>query len=346
MRAVRVPRRNAEALRRALVRVDALDTTRVSSREGNSVAFPICADPPVQLDAFGAAIADVPETARRVSETPRDRVVREVRPSARPFVPRRWDRLGDVIVLRPPRPISEAPLRQIAAAFAHVLGAKAVVEERAITGPQRVPSVRLLWGRDTRTVHVEGGIAYALDPATVMFSSGNLRERMTLPRRVLPGEVVVDLFAGIGYFSIPIAIRARPSRVIACEENPVAFRFLQENIRRNRAWTVEPRLGDCDEVAPEGIADRVVMGLLRSGPYLRTAMRALRPEGGEVHYHEVVPSEAVGTRLTSRVEEAARKSGRTVVASSPRIVKSVAPRVLHAAVDARIGPKRVSIRAA
>lgn len=344
VRAVRVPRRNAEALRRALERAGALDRTRASRPEDGTVVFPVSEAPPLDLETFEATVVDVPETPRRSTETPRDRILARVSSAARPFVPRRWDRLGDVVVLRFPES-TDAPLREIARAFAEVLEAKAVVRERAIAGPWRTPEVDVLWGTDTRTVRVEGGIAFALDPAKVMLSSGNLPERLGIADRVADGEVVVDLFAGIGYFSIPIAVRANPSRVVACEANPEAFRFLEENVRRNRAWCVEPRLGDCREVAPEGVADRVVVGYLRSGPFLGTAMRTIAPSGGEVHVHAAVPTADASTPIRD-VTEAAVRAGRTVLAASSRRVKSVAPHLVHVAVDARIGPKRVSIGAA
>src|SRR2546427_462934 len=100
--------------------------------------------------------------------------------------PRRWERIGDVLVLRfPPGEPREAPT--IAKIFGTVLRARTVVQDvSGIHGPLRVPDVRLLWGNGTETVHVEGGIRYALDVARVMFSSGNLAERTGIADRVRP----------------------------------------------------------------------------------------------------------------------------------------------------------------
>src|SRR5207245_8854735 len=161
------------------------------------------------------------------------------------FVPRRWERIGDILVIRV-SPAARPHAKVIAAAFGEVLRVRTVVEDRSgIHGPMRTPDVRVLWGDGTETVHVEGGVRYALDVGRIMFSSGNLAERVALPARVRPGDVVVDLSAGIGYFARPIALRSRVRVVYARELKPFAFRYLTTTIRLNRATNVIPRLSDC-----------------------------------------------------------------------------------------------------
>src|SRR6266571_9126136 len=206
----------------------------------------------------------------RFMQTPRspyDAAVRGVPPELAPLVPRSYERIGDVALL----PLGELQFdtaRAIAAAYGRALGVHAVARRRGIHGPWRQPDVETLWGDGLETVHVEDGIRYKLDLGAVMFSSGNLAERMRMGRAVRPGETVVDLFAGIGYFALPMAVRGHAAKVVACEVSPVACRYLEENVRRNRAWVVEPRLGDCRQVAPSGVADRVVMGYLDGEAYL------------------------------------------------------------------------------
>jgi len=250
-----------------------------------------------------------------------------------PSIPRRYERIGDVILLKlAGRPVEAR--RRIAEAYGNVLHAKTVVEDRGIRGQWREPDIEVLWGGVTETVHIENGVRYRIDVGRVMFSSGNIAERIRMGRIVTPGETVVDLFAGIGHFAIPMAVHGKARRVVACEVNPVAFAYLEENVRLNRAWSVEPRLGDCRQTAPEGVADRVIMGYLQGESYLDVAMRAAK-DACVLHYHENVPVEE-DERPARRVDEAAAKAGVRASVLAVHRIKSYAPRVLHMVLDVRL----------
>jgi tRNA wybutosine-synthesizing protein 2 len=143
------------------------------------------------------------------------------------------------------------------------------------------------------------------------------------------------MFAGIGYFSIPMAVHSKPKKIMAIEINPESLNYLNENIRLNKVENIiEPVAGDCSIVTPCGIADRVIMGYLDGHEYLEHGIRALIP-GGILHYHEAVP-EAVEERPADRIVEAARQQGREVEIIASRRIKKYAPGVWHVVVDARV----------
>jgi tRNA wybutosine-synthesizing protein 2 len=159
------------------------------------------------------------------------------------------------------------------------------------SGYMRTPEYTIVAGTgDTVTTHVERGVRYRLDPLRVTFSGGNRSERIGMARRVRPGETVVDMFACVGQFSLPIA-KVDGVHVIAIEVNPIAYEFLVENILLNGVQgIVQPVFGDCRTEHPVNAADRVVMGYLHNTiEYLPHALEALSDGGGHIHMHQAVP---------------------------------------------------------
>lgn len=252
-----------------------------------------------------------------------------------------WELFGDIAVLRFRPRVRLSSRRALAAILAEELPARCVVEDLGgIQGALRRPRVRVLYGKGTLTRHRENGLTFAFDVARVMFSSGNQAERARMGALDCRGETVVDLFAGIGYFTLPLAVRAHALRVIACEKNPDAYGFLLDNIRLNNASSaVEARLGDCRNVAPKGVADRVVLGYIHGTEgFLPTAIRALKPEGGILHFHEAYPQE---TKFRDALLALARAAGADydIEVLEAREVKSFAPGIDHVAVTARLFPR-------
>lgn len=274
---------------------------------------------------------------------PRDRVLARLvaaLPAERlADVPRKWEKLGRVLLVRMPASLA-AHEREVATAFADVLGVDTVLDERGgVTGEFReMVETRVLLGSATETIHTENGVRYRLDAARIMFSSGNVEERTRMGRIDARGETVVDMFAGIGYFALPLAVHAGAARIHACEKNPLAHRYLVENVALNKvADQVETRLGDCREVAPRGVAHRVVLGYFPgTAAFLPTALASLRPEGGILHFHDTAPAESAREALERAVRAACDLAGRGCKVRHFRVVKSYAPGIVHAVLDAEV----------
>jgi tRNA wybutosine-synthesizing protein 2 len=251
-------------------------------------------------------------------------------------LPRGWQIIGEVALVHIP-----AVLRSKKALVAEGLlklypRCKTVLETRRIAGEYRQPVVEKLAGDGTETLHKENYVVYKLDVAKVMFSQGNFYERRRMGT-VGQGENVVDMFAGIGYFTLPMAVHARPRKILAIELNPVSYGYLCENVRLNHVEDiVEPVLGDCREKSPEGWADRVIMGYVgTTQEYLPWGIRALKP-GGILHYHETTPDKLVFERPIRNIKEAAEAQGRSAEVLDTIKVKKYSPGVWHVVIDARV----------
>ncbi len=211
---------------------------------------------------------------------------------------------------------------------------KTVMKINHIQGTKREPVYEILYGSDTETINKENGCLFKLDLAKVMWSKGNNNERLRVAKLVENGETVIDMFAGIGYFSIPIGVHANAKEVISIEINPNSYEFLCENIKLNKLDNITPVLGDCMVETPKFKADRIIMGYVKTTHhYLRVAIDSLNG-GGILHYHETVPEKLMNTRPISRIIAEAR--GRDVELIKTNKIKKYSPGVWHVVVDARI----------
>ncbi len=265
-------------------------------------------------------------------------------------MPNGYQRLGRVLVLR--LPASLRPFfRSIGEAWRSELGVDTVlVRTGPITGELRTPRVETIAGGGTETEVVEHGIRWRFDAARLMFAAGNRVERVRAGTLVRPGEMVADLFAGVGYFAIPAAKRGRACEVVAVDRNPMAVRYLEENARRNGvADRVRAVLGDNRTVElPLAAFDRVFLGYLPSAlPWVPRALDLLRPEGGWVHVHTVVDARAaVRTAETLVAESVSNASGELLAPPKGRVVKPYGPGRNHVVVDAKVRPPSPSVGSA
>ncbi len=257
------------------------------------------------------------------------------------MLPNGYQRLGSVLVVKLPEPL-RSHFREIGAAYREELGVAAVLRRRGpIAGDFRVPTTELVAGATTETETRENGIVYRFDAARIMFAAGNGNERIRLAREVAPGEIVADLFAGIGYFTLPIAVHSRAERIVACEANPTSFAYLERNLRRNHvAGRVEAVLGPNETaLLAEGGFDRVVLGFLPSSlPWIARSARLVGSRGGWVHVHEVVDAREGPEGAEANARGAAERSGARVVASVARVVKTYGPGRVHTVADLKLAP--------
>ncbi|MEE9600074.1 MAG: class I SAM-dependent methyltransferase family protein [Thermoplasmata archaeon] len=340
--ALRVAKREGEVARSKVRALGLLDSRRKILDVQGYLEIPLMADDQA-LASLGSLVEQKHAVWAGSPLTPYQLIYRKapLPEDLKLLLPRRWEKIGDVLALRFP-PALRPYQSEVCQTYAAILGVRAIVDIQAIEGPWRRPRAELLWGDDTETIHTENGIRYKLDVRNVMFSSGNIDERVRMSKVCLPGEVVVDMFAGIGYFSLPMAIHGGAAIVYACEVNPIAYHYLKENIRINEADCVRPLFGDCREVAPHGVADRVLLGYLRDTYlFLPEALRALRSEGW-IHLHEACPDDTA-SKLAIHLREAVKAQDMKLSKSHLRRVKSYAPCVSHWVLDAFIaqaGPLR------
>lgn len=211
---------------------------------------------------------------------------------------------------------------------------KTIMKIDHIEGTKREPVFKILYGNDTQTINKENGCLFKLDLAKVMWSKGNNNERLRIAKLVEDDETVLDMFAGIGYFSIPIGVHSNAEKIISIEINPNSYNFLCENAKLNKLDNIIPILGDCMVETPKFKADRIVMGYVKTTHhYLNVAINSLN-KGGIIHYHETVPEKLIDIRPIERIKN--ESGNRDVELLNLTKIKKYSPGVWHVVVDARI----------
>lgn len=243
----------------------------------------------------------------------------------------KWKKIGNILILDNKFTVqSDKQLKELS--DKHKV--KTVMKVDHIHGTKREPVIKLLYGEDTETINKENGCLFKLDLKKVMWSKGNNNERIRIAKLVEDNETVIDMFAGIGYFSIPIGVHSNAKQVYSIEINPNSFHYLKENIKLNKIKNIIPLLGDCMDITPEYSADRIIMGYVKTTHhYLKTAIDSLN-KGGVIHYHETVPEKLMDTRPINRIKEVA--GDRSVEFLKLNKVKKYSPGVFHVVCDARI----------
>ncbi|XP_037978737.1 tRNA wybutosine-synthesizing protein 2 homolog [Motacilla alba alba] len=224
-------------------------------------------------------------------------------------VPHAWQRHGDLVLLSEDS-FSAAPWQALGPALwetvASALGARRVARRgRVAADGMRSPRVTLLLGQHGWVEHVDNGIRYTFDVTKCMFSPGNISEKLRVASLPCAGEVLVDLYAGIGYFTLPFLVHAGAAFVHACEWNSHAVEALHRSLVLNGVRDrCRIHRGDSRQLQLRDVADRVNLGLIPSSEEgWPVACRVLKKDtGGVLHIHHNVEARPAPQSALLRAE--------------------------------------------
>ncbi len=316
-RALVVPRRDGERVRRVLAESERLRTDLAIFADLAEVAIPLrdgaeVAPPPggrVEVREFEPIPAAGPSDYRALlSGSAEDRA----------RLPRSFDVIGDVVLIRIPAEWEARRAEIGAALLAFVPGARAVGADRGVHGDARTRTVeRIAGGGGFATRHRENGIEFDVDPTVAYFSPRLAREHAEVAESVATGDRVLDLCCGVGPFSATIARDGRARSVTAVDANSAAIGLLRGTLARY-PWgpRVTPLVARIEEFLPSaGPVERAVLNLPHEGiKYLPQVAPVVRPSG-HIHYYEVTPRAEVRER-TEAIVNALGSSGSWRVAES------------------------------
>jgi tRNA (guanine37-N1)-methyltransferase len=259
-------------------------------------------------------------------------------------LPRALDIIGDIAILEiPPELNAHASSIGEGILKTHKNIRTVLAKVGAVSGTYRLRELAVIAGEHrTATVHKEHGCKYYVDMAKAYFSPRLSHEHNRIASLVQKGETVVDLFAGVGPFSVLIAKKNEDAKVYAVDINPEAIELLKRNIRLNRVENrVFPILGDAQQVIEDrllGVADRVIMNLPEKAiEFVDAACRVAKPAGASIHFYGFIrlrdSLENVEFRFSEAVEKAGRKVDKFLFAKT---IRETAPYEWQIVLDAKI----------
>ncbi len=251
-----------------------------------------------------------------------------------------YEVVGDIALLEDPDLDKQKALRIADALLRTQTNIKTVLRPLTpVIGEFRIREFEVVAGEPkTETIHREYGCRYKVDLSKAYFTPRLSTERSRILSWVREGDTVVDMFAGVGPYSILIAKSKKPSKIIAIDKNPDAVYYLKENIALNSVKNIEAIEGDAREEAKRfaGIADHVIMNLPHSAhEFLDSAVLLTKP-GGIIHYYGITPEEDLFESSIGFITRATEKAGRKLEVLEKRVVRSYAPHQYNICIETRV----------
>ncbi len=344
----------AETAIKSLVKTEILDRNFFVKSDDQTTILPLVRDPTgFEIDELRKLVPNAsPGTEDFEPRTRRARTLDEaladrISPSLLSSLPRSFDVVGDITVLQLDSDLAPYETSVAEAIMEVHPNVRAVFAKSGeVSGAERIMPLRYIAGENrTYTIHREHGCLFKVDLSKVFFSPRLSTEHQRVAQLVDEGERVVDMFAGVGPFSILIAKRVDDIHIEAIDANPQAIELVRENVRSNKVESkVHAHVGDARDIIRERLthrASRVIMNHpSASKDFIKAACDALQPTGGVIHYYTFAGS-SWEEDSRSEIEHGVEGSGYVAerVLAIHR-VREVAPTRWQVAVDFRVVPRK------
>ena len=252
-----------------------------------------------------------------------------------------FDQIGNIIIVRIPdsllskkKIIGETLLEQVK------IAKSVFYQSSAVEGDFRTRNLEILAGEDnTETEYKEFGCKFTVDVENAFFSPRLSTERERIANLIQDGEVMINMFAGVGMFSI-MAAKKKKCTVYSLDINPVASKLCEKNIKQNKlSGNVISINGDSSKIIKEQLVDKSDRTLMllpeRSDEFLESAISTTK-NNGIIHYYSHIHADKKSD--AGKLSEEHYLSVTPVKSEilSSKIVRPVGPRYYQTVVDVKI----------
>ena len=348
---LKVPKKTGEKTIALVNKLELIDKVLCIQRDESHLFIPLVKQPKEnELETLKTQVPELQLATNVFSEKkpPAETLIQvlenKLPPNLLANLPKALDVIGDIAIIEIPTGlepyenlIGEAILKT------HKNIQTVLAKAGAINGTYRIRKFTFIAGEHkTQTVHREFSCQYHVDVAKVYFSPRLSHEHKRVASLVQNGETVVDLFAGVGPFSVLIGKLNPKVKVYAVDINPQAVELLKVNVRVNRVENrVFPIIADAREIAStklKGSADRVIMNLPETSiDFVDAACQAIIPEGGIIHFYTFIRSPDSVEKLKQRFFQEVEKNGMKVASFlCAKSIRETAPYESQIVLDAKI----------
>jgi len=340
---LKIGKEDAEPVRRKLINVGFLRFDASILADGGSVCFPILEGiSEEQLNSvLGSSANQISISVNRVLLRPKKitnfREIIEIPEEFINFLPSSWDVLGEIILVKLSDEIFPFSSLVADALLDTHKSIRSVYRVKKISGHCRVRELEHIGGlKDTVTTIKEFGVIMKLDVAKVYYSPRLATERWRIAQQVIDGERVLDMFAGIGPFSLVISRHARPASIHSIDINPEAIRYLERNIGLNRIENMKYHLGDAAVVSKTlsygNKFDRIIMNLPHSSADFLPGALACSKRGTTIHLYVIDELDRIDALVDDCISKA-RALGYKISEKGRVTVRSYSPTQLNVCLD-------------
>lgn len=270
------------------------------------------------------------------------------------FIPNSYDIIGTIAILEFEKPslIGDNEFSKYKTLIADAVIAvnknvQSVFEKKSeIKGDYRLREVSHLSGENnSETIHRENNCSFKLDIKKTYFSPRLVYERRRISNtQIHENEVIVDMFAGVGPFSIQIA-KVNHVKIHAFDVNPYAYKYLQENIELNSLKeevlpyniNIRELLNPLNQFGRKlsGTVDRVIMNLPeQSINFIEVTCFLMKKSGGILHFYQISEKPTPIDKTIEDLNKKLKEFNRFIVEiKNSKIVKSYSPKAELIVID-------------
>ncbi len=326
--AIRVRREESEKILRIISRYDILRKDLKAFERDGYVHFPVIKNiPELEMYMTESDFQERPEKGIR------EILVRELGEKGMDIG---WQRIGDAVIFNAGSGINEDICREIC----QRTGAGQIYEiDGKIEGDIRKPELIPIYGNPHDTIYRENGVNFVLNPSRVMLSKGNISERGIPYFNLIRPENVLDMFSGIGYFSLPLGRKFQIRSMTCIDLNPISLEYLKKSYEKsNFTFDLTLRNMDCRNFSSDEKFDFILMGNFKSFNYLPHALKH-SSSSADIVLHHLESSDSMVSSLYEILRKCKLPGYRAWIRDSHR-VKSYAPHMWHISTLIHVERKR------